>query len=204
MDVAAATRAALLDVLDHSIFVTAAGELADVSFSVRLSDARLPDVLAMTERKTAAYSFAGPLSAGALLAGAGGDTLASLEHYGRMLGVAFQLGDDLLGVFGAEDVTGKSVVSDLRQGKETSLIAYARATAWWPRIAASFGRTDLGADDARRLAAALEECGARAFVEGLLTEHADAALAALGDGSVPAALAEELGDVARACVGRVV
>jgi len=196
-------RTALLDVLDHSIFVSAAGELADVSFAVGMDEARLPDVLAMTERKTSAYSFAGPLSAGAILAGAGGDALAALDEYGRMLGIAFQLGDDLLGVFGDEAVTGKSVLGDLRQGKQTSLIAYARATRHWRRIQPAFGRPDLPAAAGRRVAALLEECGARHFVELLLTEHTDAALAALQTAALPAALREELADVAQSCIGRL-
>lgn len=204
LEVPASTRSALLDLLDHSIFVTAAGELSDVSYSVRLDEARLPDVLAMTERKTAAYSFAGPLTAGAILAGAGGDVLAALGECGRLLGIAFQLGDDLLGVFGEEDTTGKSIVSDLREGKETSLIAYARATSAWPDIAPSFGRADLDHRDGRRLAGALDRCGARAFVEGLVAEYADAAVLALAAPGLPASLVEELSAVARSCVGRIV
>ncbi|WP_085368041.1 polyprenyl synthetase family protein [Leifsonia sp. NCR5] len=203
LDVPSPTRTALLDLLDHSIFVTAAGELSDVSYSLRLDEARLPDVLAMTERKTAAYSFAGPLAAGAMLAGAGGDVLAALGEYGRLLGIAFQLGDDLLGVFGEEDATGKSIVSDLREGKETSLIAYARATSAWPTIEQHFGRPDLDHDDGRRLAALLDACGSRAFVEGLVAEYADAAVAALAVPGLPLSLTDELSAVARSCVGRI-
>lgn len=203
LDAAPAARTALLDLLDHSIFVTAAGELSDVSYSVGIDEARLPDVLAMTERKTAAYSFAGPLTAGAILAGAGGDVLAALTEYGRLLGIAFQLGDDILGVFGDQDATGKSIVSDLREGKETSLIAYARATSAWPVIEPWFGRPDLDLDAGRRLATALDACGARAFVEGLVAEYADAAVAALSAPGLPSSLTDELQTVARSCVGRI-
>jgi len=204
VDAAPETRLALLDVFDHSVFVTAAGELADVSFSVGIDEARLPDVLAMTERKTATYSFAGPLTAGAILAGADGDALESLAEYGRLLGIAFQLGDDLLGVFGEEDVTGKSIVSDLREGKETSLIAYARATEWWPGIRPLLGRTDLSDDDGRALAGVLVDCGAKSFVEQLVADHSERAAAVLAASSLPSALVEELTDVARSCVGRLV
>ncbi|MFF1573064.1 polyprenyl synthetase family protein [Leifsonia sp. NPDC058292] len=201
--VAPAARAALLDVFDHSVFVTAAGELADVSFSVGVDEARLPDILAMTERKTATYSFAGPLTAGAVLAGAGGDVLEVLGEYGRLLGVAFQLGDDLLGVFGAQDVTGKSIVSDLREGKETSLIAYARATDCWPEIEPLLGRPDLSEADGRALAAVLVDCGAKAFVEELVAEHSTRAIAVLEASSLPEPLVDELSSVARSCVGRL-
>ncbi|MFF1879385.1 polyprenyl synthetase family protein [Leifsonia sp. NPDC058230] len=196
-------RAALLDVFDHSVFVTAAGEFADVSFSVGIGDARLPDVLAMTERKTAAYSFAGPLTAGAVLTGADGDALEALGEYGRLLGIAFQLGDDLLGVFGAPELTGKSRLSDLREGKETSVIAYARATPSWSGIEPLFGRADLSEDDGRAIARALVECGARAFVEGLVDEHASRAAAVLHASALPLGLVRELGSVAASCVGRI-
>jgi geranylgeranyl diphosphate synthase type II len=174
-----------------------------VSFSVGIDEARLPDVLAMTERKTATYSFAGPLTAGAILAGADLDALEALGEYGRLLGVAFQLGDDLLGVFGAEDVTGKSIVSDLREGKETSLIAFARATDWWPGIRLFLGRSDLSDADGRALAGVLVDCGAKAFVEELVAEHSERAVAVLAGSSLPQVLIHELTGVARSCVGRL-
>jgi geranylgeranyl diphosphate synthase type II len=138
-----------------------------------------------------------------VLAGAGPGVEAVLSEYGRLVGVAFQLGDDLLGVFGREDVTGKSVVSDLRQGKETSLIAFARRTSVWPAIAPILGREDLGAGDADRLARTLEDCGARGFVERLLAEHVEAAEAVLDDPELPGGLVAELSAVARSCIGRV-
>ncbi|ANF31060.1 geranylgeranyl pyrophosphate synthase [Leifsonia xyli] len=199
------TRDRLLDVLDHGVFVTAAGELADVALAEHLGPEAptLEDVLAMTEHKTAAYSVSGPLMTGALLAGGGEDVLTTLAEYGRLVGIAFQLGDDLLGVFGDEDVTGKSIVSDLRQGKETSLIAYARGTARWEELAASLGRGDLALHEAGRLAEVLDECGARRFVERLLAQQVDAAVALLDTPSIPPALAGPLTAVARSCIGRI-
>jgi geranylgeranyl diphosphate synthase type II len=129
--------------------------------------------------------------------------LTPLAEYGRLVGIAFQLGDDLLGVFGSEDITGKSIVSDLRKGKETSLIAYARRTAWWEDVAPSLGRDDLDQGEAGRLAVVLEECGARRFVERLLAQHVERAIALLDTPSIPQALSEPLADVARSCIGRI-
>lgn len=202
----AAVRERLLDVLERAISVTAAGELADVGLATGMTGADIAEVMAMTERKTAEYSVSGPLVAGALLAGArddDGGLLEALAGYGRLVGVAFQLGDDLLGVFGNEVVTGKSTVSDLRQGKQTSLVAFARGTDAWPRIADGFGDDGLGREGAERIAAALEDCGARAFVERLLHEHVQEAVDALDEPSVPSALATELALVARSCIGRI-
>ena len=203
LDVDHATRVALLDVLDHGVFVTAAGELADVSYSVGVTEARLADALAMTECKTAAYSFEAPLMAGAILGGADHACVSALAEYGRLLGVAFQLGDDLLGTFGAEDITGKSVVNDLREGKETPLISFARATDEWARVDGLFGRPDLSPAEADVLRSALERCGARAFVESLVADHAREAVAALDVAAVPAGLASQLEAFAGTCVGRV-
>lgn len=204
LDVPAAMRGRLLDVLDHSVFVTAAGELADVRLSTGLGSPELADVLRMTEHKTAAYSVAGPLLAGAILAGAQDALLERLAEYGRLVGIAFQLGDDILGVFGTPDVTGKSILSDLREGKETTLIAYARSTAGWPAVNDVLQRHDPGHDDAQALAVALESCGARSFVEGLLDDHVTAALALLDSREVPEQLAAPLADLARSCIGRTV
>ena len=203
LDVDQPTRVALLDVLDHGVFVTAAGELADVAYSVGVTEPRLTDALDMTERKTAAYSFEAPLIAGAILGGAHRECIRALAEYGRLLGVAFQLGDDLLGTFGAEGVTGKSVVNDLREGKETPLVSFARATDEWARVDELFGRPDLSPEDADRLRSALELCGARAFVESLVADRVREAVAALDVTAVPARLASQLEAFAGTCIGRV-
>jgi geranylgeranyl diphosphate synthase type II len=203
-EVSVPLRERLLDVLDDGVFVTAAGELTDVAFSERIPHGTpsLEDVLAMTESKTAAYSVSGPLVSGALLAAAGEDAVVALAEFGRLVGVAFQLGDDLLGVFGSEHATGKSIVSDLRESKETSLIAFARGTSRWEQIAPSLGRPDLAAHEAELVAGALEECGARRFVEGLLVQHVDRAVALLDAPSIPSELAGSLAELAGSCVGR--
>ncbi|WP_295121498.1 polyprenyl synthetase family protein [uncultured Leifsonia sp.] len=195
-------RSLILDLLDRAVFVTAAGELADVGLATALSDGGIDDVLAMTEEKTAVYTVAAPLAAGAALAGAGDELVGLLADFGRLVGTAFQLGDDLLGVFGEEDVTGKSASSDLRQGKQTSLIAFARGTGDWPGIEAVLGRPDLTAAEAAQAAATLERCGARAFVERLLAEQVATAIASLDSPLVPAELAATLARLARGCIGR--
>ncbi|KQR54355.1 geranylgeranyl pyrophosphate synthase [Leifsonia sp. Leaf336] len=195
-------RSLILDLLDRAVFVTAAGELADVGLATGLSDSGIDDVLAMTEAKTAVYTVAAPLAAGAALAGADQDVLDLLADYGRLVGTAFQLGDDLLGVFGEETVTGKSASSDLREGKQTSLIAFARGTTEWPAIEPLLGRPDLSAADAARVVASLELCGARAFVERLLAEHVSTAIEALESPLIPAELAATLTRLALRCVGR--
>ena len=166
----------LLDLFDAALHTTAAGELADVRLSLRVGPASLPESLAMEEQKTSAYSFALPLQAGALLAGVDGETVDRLGEAGRLLGIAFQLVDDLLGVFGDPTRTGKSATSDLRTRKQTPLLTHARSTPEWERIRTYVGRdlTDAELSEVRRL---LTTSGSRRFVEELAQSHLSTARA---------------------------
>jgi len=86
---------------------------------------RASDVEVVYALKTSSYSVQGPLNLGALLAGGTPPLLRALDQYALPLGIAFQLRDDLLGAFGKTERTGKSVGSDLRQGKRTALVTLA-------------------------------------------------------------------------------
>jgi geranylgeranyl diphosphate synthase type I len=79
--------------------------------------------------KTASYTVERPLHLGAAIAGASPDVVACLREFGRDVGVAFQLRDDLIGVFGDPEVTGKPIGEDLREGKRTALMAIALSRA---------------------------------------------------------------------------
>jgi geranylgeranyl diphosphate synthase type I len=141
--------------------------------------------------KSARYSVEHPLLLGAVLAGADDDALAAVTRYGLPLGEAFQLRDDLLGVFGDPATTGKPAGDDLREGKRTVLVARAMAHA---RATADAGLADPGLADALRaglgdralddaactaLAGRIERSGAVADVEALITELGDRAFDAL-------------------------
>lgn len=201
IDVDRERREALLDLLDDSVFVTAAGELFDVGFGIGVAPATLGDVLGMTERKTADYSFGSPLAAGAILSGATADAGAALREFGRLVGTAFQLRDDLLGVFGVEAQTGKSTLTDLRRGTLTPLIAFARGTAQWPTIAGYLGR-ELGQQEVLLVRQALEDCGARSFVEALIDDFSSRAIRVAGSPALPATLGRHLVHVAGTAVER--
>ena len=91
------------------------------------SDSTPETALRISRYKTAAYTVERPLHLGAAIAGADDTTIAALRRYGTDLGIAFQLRDDLLGVFGDPAVTGKPAGDDLREGKLTLLVALTRA-----------------------------------------------------------------------------
>jgi len=197
------TRNRLLEVMDDALFASAAGELIDVDFATAREVPRVDDILTMERLKTAVYSFEGPLQAGAILAGASEDVVGTLADFGREIGIAYQIVDDLLGVFGVEAETGKTTIGDLREGKRTVIIAYATSTAEWTEAEHLFGSEDLTEADAERLREVLVRCGARTFAEGLARYYANRALARLVEPHIPPALREELHPVADAVLGRV-
>jgi len=181
----------LLDLFDAALHTTAAGELADVRLSLGLETCSLEECLAMEEQKTSAYSFSLPLQAGALLAGADEATVTGLGEAGRSLGIAFQLLDDVIGVFGDPAVTGKSTTADLRARKQTPLLAHARRTPQWEQIVGFLGR-DLDDDDLQQVRGLLTASGSRRFVEELAESHLLRARRTVEEAGIPAELITSL------------
>jgi geranylgeranyl diphosphate synthase type I len=134
--------------------------------------------------KSAKYSIERPLHIGAALAGADAATLEALSEFGLPLGEAFQLRDDLLGVFGDPATTGKPAGDDLVEGKRTVLVAHALEAA----SAADVVRLDqalgsaLSPAEVDELREVIDASGARAKVEAAITDLADQSLTALAAG----------------------
>jgi geranylgeranyl diphosphate synthase type II len=190
--VAEATRAPLLELMDEALFASAAGELLDLDYSGAVAIPTVDNILEMARLKTAVYSFEVPLKAGAVLAGAPPEVIDALGHFGREIGTAYQIVDDLLGVFGDPVATGKSTTSDLREGKRTVLVAHAAATELWAQIAPLFGSAGLSDGEADELRHVFDASGARSYAENLLAEHVCRAEAILARPVIPPALRREL------------
>ncbi|GGF33501.1 polyprenyl synthetase family protein [Subtercola lobariae] len=144
------------------------------------------ELLSRAERvivyKSAKYSVEAPLVLGARLHGAKSAQIGALRAFGLPLGIAFQLRDDLLGVFGDAERTGKPSGDDLREGKRTVLIALTRQTlsSSSKRIFDELlGDPDLGPEQISMLQATISDSGAADRVEELITQHAEDALHAL-------------------------
>ncbi len=195
-------RFRLLEIMDEAVFASAAGELIDVDFSLTTDVPRVHDVLTMERLKTAVYSFECPLRAGAVLAGASDEVVTSLGSFGREIGIAYQIVDDLLGVFGAEEETGKTTIGDLREGKRTVLIAYATSTKAWPSIQSLVGKPDLTEAEADHVRQVLMDSGCRDFTEGLARNYANQALAHLRAAELPDVLRAELEPLAESVLSR--
>ncbi len=110
--------------LQEIVRFTVSGEILDIVLEAR-GTASEKEILNVHENKTAKYTVEGPLHLGALLAGANGGQLKALSSYAVPVGIAFQIQDDILGMFGDEKKLGKPVCSDLRDGKQTLLVAKA-------------------------------------------------------------------------------
>ncbi|MCA5893871.1 polyprenyl synthetase family protein [Isoptericola sp. NEAU-Y5] len=121
--------------------------------------------------KTSRYSVERPLALGAILAGAGPERVATMTTAGIPLGEAFQLRDDVLGVFGDPDVTGKPAGDDLREGKRTVLAARTMAEAdeqGRELLTAHLGDPDLDEATVARLRDVIRSSGALDGVEELI------------------------------------
>ncbi|MFA5090734.1 MAG: polyprenyl synthetase family protein [Candidatus Omnitrophota bacterium] len=94
-----------------------------------IRDIKKKDLVKIYDLKTAHYTFASPLATGAILAGAGREDIDRISRYGMCLGRAFQIKDDIIGMFSNEEETGKPMLADLKEGKKTILIwqAYRKA-----------------------------------------------------------------------------
>ncbi|HEX6209115.1 MAG TPA: polyprenyl synthetase family protein [Actinomycetota bacterium] len=182
-----------------------AGQYLDVAAAHR-GEAAEPEARRIAGLKSGNYTVEGPLQIGAILAGGSGELLAALSRYGMPLGEAFQLRDDILGVFGDPALTGKPRDSDLREGKRTVLIARALERAEHEEAAfllERLGAPDLTDADVERIRGIIESSGALDAVGGLVAELADRARAALDVAGLPGDVRAALADLVETCTLRI-
>ncbi|WP_084161208.1 polyprenyl synthetase family protein [Nocardia sp. BMG51109] len=180
------------------------GQLLDVHGEVGADDS-VEAALRINRFKTAAYTVERPLHLGAALADADAELVTAYREFGTDIGIAFQLRDDLLGVFGDPAVTGKPSGDDLREGKRTVLVAEALRRA--DPAATTLLRTSLGTDltaaEVSHLRELITELGAVDEVERRIAELTDRGLAALDSSAATAAAKQRLRAMALAATRRV-
>lgn len=160
----------------------------------------------LIDLKSARYSVQMPLLIGATFAGADAAQLDALGSFGAPLGMAFQLRDDVLGVFGDPAVTGKPVGDDLRQGKRTLLIALTReAVPAGTRVTIDelLGDKQLGDAQVALLQETIRTSGALERVEHLISEYVAHARSALAGARLANAAVNDLRELARAASVRL-
>jgi geranylgeranyl diphosphate synthase type I len=181
------------------------GQFLDVSVQAR-GTSTVAQAMRVLRYKSAKYSIERPLHVGAALAGARPELLEALTRFGLPLGEAFQLRDDLLGVYGDPEVTGKPAGDDLTEGKRTVLVALTLELA--PagdakRLDEALGSplTAEEVDDLRRI---IEDSGAHAAVERRIDALTTRSLAALHEAPVTGLSREVLSRLAAAATQRAI
>jgi geranylgeranyl diphosphate synthase, type I len=191
----AATRGA--SALARATDAMIAGQASDMAFETCL-DTSLDECVLMEDAKTGAL-LSCAASIGALLADADTAVVDALAGFGRELGLAFQAVDDLLGIWGRPEVTGKPAWSDLRSQKKTLPVVFAlsRDDARAEELRTLFSNGPLSEVDVARAARIVERCGGRELTEAAADRHLANALDALAAVRLDAAAHEELVELAR-------
>ncbi|MDO8614685.1 MAG: polyprenyl synthetase family protein [Dehalococcoidia bacterium] len=169
-----------VQVLDQRTLEMVEGQVMDIEFEQRL-DVSVQAYLQMIEKKTGAL-FDASLSLGALAAGADARLVEAMGSCGRLLGLAFQVRDDMLGVWGAEGRTGKRAAADIRRRKKSLPAVYALASAEGDaldELRRIYRRPEPDDEDVARVLRLLDGLGAREYCAGVAAEKMQAALAIL-------------------------
>jgi len=198
---------AAAQVLDRACLELCEGQFLDMSFET-MGDVTLEQYLSMIRLKTAALLCASA-EIGATVAAQDEATIARLRSFGENLGLAFQIQDDVLGIWGEEEVTGKSAATDLRDKKKTLPVLHAlrweaRSTDG-PRLAAIFGQSGPMDETACSQALAiLTRAQSQAYAETMATHYLQRALDDLAGAGIPEADRELLRSLAKSLASRKV
>lgn len=187
LPVSAERRIAAIKNLNHFIGITCHGQFNDImnEATTTLDEKRIEDVLLW---KTAYYTFANPLQFGAILAGAPPDMLEALMRYSMSAGRAFQISDDILGLYGDAKSTGKSPADDIREGKRTMLTVKALELAGKDDAAfleLQLGNANITPEDFERCKDIIRTSGALELAQKELERSCDEAIIRAREGGLP-------------------
>ena len=151
-----------IDLLNKILLNTAYGQALDVTYE-NCTDITQSNVMQVHTHKTAYYTVTGPLSLGAVLAEAENKQVKKIQDYGQPVGIAFQIRDDILGLYSDEKTLGKPIGSDIRENKNTLLIV--KALEWANRkdlefLKAHYGSPNLSQKDVERVRRIIKITGA--------------------------------------------
>jgi geranylgeranyl diphosphate synthase type I len=153
LDADAELRLKAISITNRTLAITAHGQTLDIMNELVETPSE-EDIQRVLEWKTALYTVINPLHVGMVLAGAGCEATDAVTPYGRFAGKAFQITDDILGIYGDEKELGKMPGDDIREGKGTLLVLYALKHA--EHADQTFLKKCLG--DPKLTAADFEEC----------------------------------------------
>jgi geranylgeranyl diphosphate synthase, type I len=159
--------------LQSIISCTGIGEAKDFYIEHR-GEATEKDILEMYEYKTAKYTIEGPLHLGTILGGMDEKYLSAISRYAIPVGIAFQIQDDILGIFGDEEKLGKEVGSDIEEGKITLLVVKAREKANREQrsiLDGILGKKNLSEKDIEKFRSVISETGALGYANAIANRY---------------------------------
>lgn len=183
LPVAAELRLEAMNSLHENLVITVHGQINDI-FNEAVRDVTEAQVKSVLTWKTAYYSFLSPLNFGAILAGAGAADREYLLEYSVNAGLSYQITDDILGMFGDEEESGKSAQDDLKEGKVTLLVARALAHANPEQkryLLAALGNHDLTLAEYHECRRIVQDTGALDYARELAERYAARAAEALDE-----------------------
>ncbi len=187
---------------------TGYGQVLDVTFNEKdLENMGEKDVLTVHHLKTAQYTIAGPLEMGAIFGSGSKEQIAVLKKYGENVGKAFQVYDDMLGLFGNKDKLGKPADSDLKEGKRTLLILKALEKCDEEQketILNALGNRDLTKHQIQKVRNIVKETGSYDYSRKLTIELAEEGKKALDDDLLDSEIVEFLKGLADYIITREV
>jgi geranylgeranyl diphosphate synthase type I len=171
-------RLKALSITNRTLVITSHGQTLDI-INELVDQPSDEDVERVLEWKTALYSIINPLHVGMVLAGGGCEVTDAITPYGLHAGKAFQITDDILGIFGEEKELGKTPGDDIREGKGTVLAMYALKHADTNDkkfLLKSLGNPELTAQDFEKCKEIIQNSGALAHARGQAVAHLHKAL----------------------------
>lgn len=172
----------VIEIVNETMMITAHGQTKDI-FNEVVAEVSEEEVDSVSELKTAHYTILNPLSVGMVLAGGGSKDIGSITEYSMHTGHAYELTDDILGIFGSKSESGKSPLDDIKEGKRTALTVFALNHAnETDRIflAQMLGNSNISPAEFEQTKNIIESSGALKHAQIKTNEHIAEAITSLG------------------------
>ena len=173
----------ILSNFNQTVLTTIKGELIDVILPFQgknnlIDSNKIEDnIMEIYRLKTSHYTIIGPMSVGLILAGGTKEQLKDIEHFGEKVGIAFQIQDDILGIY--SDEMGKVKGSDIKEFKQTILYSHILNTEYKDELLKLYGKEDISEEKIKRVQSLFKESGSYNYAVGKMNEMYDSSLKVL-------------------------
>lgn len=172
----------ILNYFNSTVLKTIKGELLDVVLPFKSKYDKIDKdlekyIINIYLLKTAHYTIIGPLEVGLILAGADNNKLKDIQEFGKQVGIAFQIQDDILGIYSEE--TGKIEGSDIKEFKQTILYSYTCNTKYKDELLKYYGKENLSKEAINKVKEIFNSSGATSYALNMMNKLYDNSLSTL-------------------------